>query len=165
MIEESPHRWLKVTGGSQSPLWRKRQEEDLATTIVLSGLLQQSFVLEPTYCSLFSLLPSDLVKFCNVHIHSAVDCHSDGSHPLTCFSEVQSLALSIGGWKKRSLSLDGAISAFFIGFIHCLCGYTPTVLLVVFFISASMWTKFKSRRKARIETDHREGAVDLLTFC
>eukprot|EP01128_Nolandella_sp_AFSM9_P009640 TRINITY_DN6272_c0_g1_i1.p1 TRINITY_DN6272_c0_g1~~TRINITY_DN6272_c0_g1_i1.p1 ORF type:complete len:310 (-),score=55.33 TRINITY_DN6272_c0_g1_i1:1-870(-) len=68
-----------------------------------------------------------------------------------------SFLLSVGGYRKRSLSLDGAITAFFVGLVHGLCGYTPVILLGTFFLSASMWTRFRGAKKATIETDYVEG--------
>jgi uncharacterized protein (TIGR00297 family) len=55
------------------------------------------------------------------------------------------------------LSLSGAIAAFVIGGCHVLVGFTPTILLVLFYLTSSAWTKYKSSAKAKIEDGHKEG--------
>lgn len=69
-----------------------------------------------------------------------------------------SLGLSLGAYKKRALSFDGAIAAAMVGFVHCLVGFTPTVLLFTFFLSSSLWTKYKSGKKAAIDSEHQKGS-------
>jgi len=68
-----------------------------------------------------------------------------------------SLFLSYGGYKKRSLNLSGAISAVFVGFFTALASIRFAVVLVAFFLSSSILTKFKSSKKKIIEEDFKEG--------
>lgn len=78
-------------------------------------------------------------------------------------SIVVSILLSYRGYRKKSLSLSGAIAAFATGFVHTMAGYTFTVLLGVFFFTASWLTKYKSQEKAKIEEDFKEGTTLLNT--
>jgi uncharacterized membrane protein len=70
-----------------------------------------------------------------------------------------SALLSVRGLKKRSLSLDGAIAAFFTGLVHCFAGYDFTFVLATFFFSSSFLTKYRSDIKRKIEADFKEGTT------
>lgn len=61
------------------------------------------------------------------------------------------------GYKKSSLSLDGALAAFVVGVIHGLAGLPFFLVLAVFFFSSSYLTKLKSDQKKLIEEDFKEG--------
>lgn len=78
--------------------------------------------------------------------------------PRVVFALATSSFLSIRGLRKKSLSIDGAIAAFITGMIHCIAGYDFTLILAVFFLSSSMWTKYKSEIKRDLEEDFKEGA-------
>ncbi|CAG2111383.1 unnamed protein product, partial [Medioppia subpectinata] len=82
------------------------------------------------------------------------------------------LSLSIPafiGWKalnKKSLDLSGFITCktyhhsiytMVCGFVLTLSNYCFTVSLLVFFVSSSKATKYKSERKREIEVDYKEG--------
>ncbi|CAG2111385.1 unnamed protein product [Medioppia subpectinata] len=73
------------------------------------------------------------------------------------------LSLSIPafiGWKalnKKSLDLSGFLTAMMCGFVLTLSNYCFTVSLLVFFVSSSKATKYKSERKREIEVDYKEG--------
>lgn len=68
-----------------------------------------------------------------------------------------STLISVRGYRKRSLSLDGAVAAFVTGLIHCFAGYDFTFVLAVFFYSSSFWTKYKADVKHKLEADFKEG--------
>jgi len=74
------------------------------------------------------------------------------------------LGLAFHGYRKKSLSLSGAIAAMLVGLGHTLVGFTPTVSLVLFYFTSSQWTKWKAGAKAKIEGDHKEGSCSLLLF-
>lgn len=74
---------------------------------------------------------------------------------------VISFVLSYRGLKKKSLSVDGAVAAFVVGFIHTIACYTFTVILAVFFFTSSWLTKYKSSEKSKIEHNHKEGIYDI----
>lgn len=61
------------------------------------------------------------------------------------------------GLAKRSLSLSGAICGMGVGFMLTLSSYVFMVNLLVFFVSASKATKFKSGAKRKLEDDFKEG--------
>jgi uncharacterized membrane protein len=73
------------------------------------------------------------------------------------FAITVSTLISVRGLKKKSLSLDGAVTAFITGLIHCFAGYDFTFVLAIFFYSSSFWTKYKSDIKHKIEADFKEG--------
>ncbi|KXN74367.1 hypothetical protein CONCODRAFT_76888 [Conidiobolus coronatus NRRL 28638] len=67
-------------------------------------------------------------------------------------------ALSYYGYKKKSLNFSGALSAIPIGLSICLNQYAfVTFTLLVFFLTSSKLTKFKSEIKKSIELDHKVG--------
>jgi uncharacterized protein (TIGR00297 family) len=56
------------------------------------------------------------------------------------------------GWKKRLLSLSGAIAAIITGLtISYSFGWEGLFILIVFFVSSSSWSTFKKREKQSIE--------------
>ncbi|KAK9813652.1 hypothetical protein WJX73_001783 [Symbiochloris irregularis] len=86
-----------------------------------------------------------------------------------CFCLAFATALAVRGVRKRSLSHSGAAAAFVLGMIHFYYGLQPSVLLVLFYQSASQLTKFKAEIKSKIEHDFREGgqrgATQVLACC
>ena len=80
------------------------------------------------------------------------------------FSFISSLTISIGGFRKNSLSISGAIAAVTVGFTLTLASYCFFSSLLAFFISSSYWTKWKSDRKKKIESNFKEGAQDNKIF-
>lgn len=71
--------------------------------------------------------------------------------------------ISYGGYKKKSLSSDGAITGFLVGMLHALAGWSPIVLLFLFFVSSSMATKRGQKRKQKLEEDFKEGTFSPLS--
>ena len=53
----------------------------------------------------------------------------------------------------------GAITAFFVGFIHTLCGYAFMAALAIFFFTSSWLTKYKGAEKSEIEASYKEGKM------
>eukprot|EP01117_Protostelium_nocturnum_P015111 TRINITY_DN5821_c0_g1_i1.p1 TRINITY_DN5821_c0_g1~~TRINITY_DN5821_c0_g1_i1.p1 ORF type:complete len:288 (-),score=67.48 TRINITY_DN5821_c0_g1_i1:153-1016(-) len=68
-----------------------------------------------------------------------------------------SLVLAQRGYKKKSLSKDGAIAAFFTGLITTFCGYRFAFVLLSFFVSSSIFTKYGSHKKEKVEDEFRVG--------
>lgn len=73
-----------------------------------------------------------------------------------------SFIFSFYGYRKKSLSLDGALTAFFVGIVHGLAGFPFFVTLAVFFFSSSFLTKYKSDLKKKIEDGFKEGKEILI---
>lgn len=64
------------------------------------------------------------------------------------------------GYRERSLSSDGAIAAFFVGVaVYFGFGVKGLVLLGVFFVTSSTWSKFKSSAKKELEEKLAKGAT------
>ncbi len=90
----------------------------------------------------------------------------------TLFSLFLSFVLSYGGYRKKSLSKAGALSAFVVGFITCYAGFRFAITLITFFVTSSALTKWypnkcaspkvftfywKSRRKEKLDSEFKEG--------
>jgi len=65
--------------------------------------------------------------------------------------------LALGGVKRKSLSTDGAVAAFVVGFSALLASYRFGFTLLVFYWTSSKLTKFKSDLKRMVEGGYREG--------
>jgi len=65
--------------------------------------------------------------------------------------------ISSKGYKKKSLSKDGAIAAFIVGLISFLSSAQIGFVLIAFFLSSSILTRFGSEKKAKIEDGFKEG--------
>ncbi|KAJ1974201.1 hypothetical protein H4R34_004804 [Dimargaris verticillata] len=77
---------------------------------------------------------------------------------LWLFSVALSLGMAVRGLKQRSLSRSGAVAAVVVG----LCTFSNqlalfTVTLLVFFVSSSKLTKFRSDAKKTLEVEFHEG--------
>lgn len=75
------------------------------------------------------------------------------------FALAVSTGISVRGYRKKSLSLDGAMMAFATGLIHCFAGYDVTFVLAFFFFSSSYFTKYKQHIKHKLEADFKEGTA------
>ncbi|GAB6026682.1 hypothetical protein CHUAL_013193 [Chamberlinius hualienensis] len=60
------------------------------------------------------------------------------------------------GIKKKSLDFSGAIAGLFIGFLVTYSSYFFCVCLMVFFLTSSRATKFRSKFKKQLEDDFKE---------
>ena len=59
--------------------------------------------------------------------------------------------ICIGGYKIKSLTLSGSIAAFIVGCCVALgFGWRGLVLLGAFFVSSSLWSKFKKTKKEQL---------------
>lgn len=59
--------------------------------------------------------------------------------------------LCIGGYNIKSLTMSGSIAAFFVGCCVALgFGWRGLVLLGAFFVSSSLWSKFKKQKKEQL---------------
>ncbi|KAJ9081657.1 hypothetical protein DSO57_1012326 [Entomophthora muscae] len=68
------------------------------------------------------------------------------------------IVLLVYSLRKRSLSNSGAIGAIFVGFTTFLNPQLlTTIVLITFFISGSIITKFKAQEKKKLEVDYKEG--------
>lgn len=72
-------------------------------------------------------------------------------------SAVISLSLAIHGKRKNSLSITGAMSAVFVGFVSMACGYRFGLILLIFYYSSSKFTKMKEERKRQLEFNYSVG--------
>lgn len=78
------------------------------------------------------------------------------------YAIVLNVFVAYGGYRKRSLSTDGAITGFIVGMLHALAGWSPIWLLFLFFVSSSAATKKGQKRKQKLEEDFKEGLVALV---
>ena len=67
------------------------------------------------------------------------------------------LLLSVRGYRRRSLSVDGACLAFIVGFVSCAASLTFGLTLIVFFLGASKVTRLGAEKKRKIEDGHQVG--------
>ena len=65
--------------------------------------------------------------------------------------------LSFHGLKKKSLSVSGAVAAFFVGFCSFVVGVRFGIILILFYFTGSQLTKMGKRKKAQIEEDYTVG--------
>lgn len=70
---------------------------------------------------------------------------------------IMPIAVARWGLSRRSLSLSGAASGMVVGFLLTLSSYVFLVNLLVFFVSSSKATKFKSEAKKKLEENFKEG--------
>lgn len=70
---------------------------------------------------------------------------------------VVAFALSYHGFMKNSLSISGAIAAFFVGFTSFAVSYRCGIILIVFYYSGSKFTKVREDVKARLEYNYTRG--------
>jgi len=61
------------------------------------------------------------------------------------------------GYKRKSLDWTGAVAGFLTGFITFFCGFRLGTTLILFFVSSSILTKFNQSKKARLESEFKEG--------
>ncbi|XP_002406957.2 transmembrane protein 19 [Ixodes scapularis] len=67
------------------------------------------------------------------------------------------LLIATWGYRKKSLDVSGALSGLILGFVLTLSSYCFQAVLLVFFVSSSKATKFRSSQKRKFEADHKEG--------
>ncbi|HZG60519.1 MAG TPA: DUF92 domain-containing protein [Anoxybacillus sp.] len=59
--------------------------------------------------------------------------------------------VAFGGWLVRSLSVSGAVAAFFVGLLISLgFEWKGLIMLGAFFVSSSLWSKFQKHKKMSI---------------
>ena len=69
------------------------------------------------------------------------------------------IAMSVRGYRKRSLNKSGAILALIVGFISCAASITLGLTLIAFFLGSSRITKVGAAKKKKIEDGHQEGGT------
>eukprot|EP00112_Aurelia_sp_Birch-Aquarium-sp1_P008998 Seg2007.7 transcript_id=Seg2007.7/GoldUCD/mRNA.D3Y31 product="Transmembrane protein 19" protein_id=Seg2007.7/GoldUCD/D3Y31 len=74
-----------------------------------------------------------------------------------CFAFTAAIALSVRGYKRKSLNLSGAVCAVLVGFTLTLANYCFFTTLLAFFASSSFWTRWKAEKKRKIEAGFKEG--------
>jgi len=65
--------------------------------------------------------------------------------------------IAIRGYRHKSLSLDGAIVGWIVGFIAMLASKRMGLVLIAFFISSSSLTKRGAKLKRKIDAQYKEG--------
>ena len=76
-----------------------------------------------------------------------------------CFAFAAAIAISVRGYRKKSLNLSGAACAVLVGFTLTLANYCFFTTLLAFFVSSSFWTKWKGDQKRKIEAGFKEGSL------
>ncbi|XP_063989898.1 transmembrane protein 19 [Diachasmimorpha longicaudata] len=126
---------------------------------------KQSHVLLPVLLSAFALPISMLFWIGNVVFSiftPEVDHHLSENHPVISpwrwlLATVFPIVFTIWGLKRRSLDLTGAPLGILMGFILTLTSYAHLACLMSFFVSSSLATKFRAKKKRSIEGDYKEG--------
>lgn len=65
--------------------------------------------------------------------------------------------IALRGYRRQSLSRGGALAAAFVGYVHWVCGTRFGLPLILFYLSSSKLTHWRSDEKARLEAGHKEG--------
>ncbi|KAL8059200.1 hypothetical protein ABFX02_03G070200 [Erythranthe guttata] len=68
-----------------------------------------------------------------------------------------SAAIAARSYRKKSLDFSGAISGFAVMTIHIAVNYRFGAVLLVFFFTSSMFTKFGEDKKQKVDADFKEG--------
>mmetsp|Transcript_37969 Transcript_37969/g.72791 ORF Transcript_37969/g.72791 Transcript_37969/m.72791 type:complete len:438 (+) Transcript_37969:122-1435(+) len=80
------------------------------------------------------------------------------SPPVRCLlGTVFALAIAGGGYKKKSLDISGAVSAFFVGWISCSASFAFGLTLIAFFVSSSVLTRVGPKVKRKTDQEFKEG--------
>jgi len=67
------------------------------------------------------------------------------------------LALSVRGYRRKSLNASGAALALVVGFISCVASVRFGLTLIVFFLGSSKVTRVGAEKKKKIEDGHQVG--------
>jgi uncharacterized protein (TIGR00297 family) len=67
------------------------------------------------------------------------------------------VAMSVRGYRKRSLNKSGSLLALVVGFVSCAASITLGLTLIAFFLGSSRVTKVGAAKKRKIEDGHQEG--------
>ncbi|KAL0314587.1 UNVERIFIED_CONTAM: protein PGR [Sesamum angustifolium] len=70
---------------------------------------------------------------------------------------VVSAAIATRSYRKKSLDLSGAIAGFAVMTIHIAVNYRFGAVLLIFFFTSSMFTKFGEDKKRKVDADFKEG--------
>lgn len=73
------------------------------------------------------------------------------------FALVLAVAMSVRGYRRRSLDASGARAAFVVGLVSCTASLRFGLTLIAFFLGSSKVTKIGAARKREIEEGHQEG--------
>ena len=73
------------------------------------------------------------------------------------FALLLATRVAFSGYKKRSLSFDGACLAFFVGLISCAASVKLGLTLIAFFLGSSKVTRVGAERKKKLEDGHQVG--------
>lgn len=65
--------------------------------------------------------------------------------------------LSFHGYRKKSLTASGSISAFFVGWCMMSCGFVFGIILIAFYYSSSKWSKWRKSVKLKMEQGEENG--------
>jgi uncharacterized membrane protein len=68
-------------------------------------------------------------------------------------SFIIAVTLAYHGYRKKSLSIDGCLAAFLVGFSSIGVSYRFGVLLLAFYYSSTKLTKYKQEQKSKLEED------------
>lgn len=67
---------------------------------------------------------------------------------------ILSLYLSINGYRKNSLSLNGSMAAFSVGLITFCASYKYGIILILFYLTSTKLTKYGKNIKMKLENDY-----------
>ncbi|MCH1624931.1 DUF92 domain-containing protein [Ferdinandcohnia quinoae] len=71
---------------------------------------------------------------------------------------IVNIIVAIAGWKQKSLTISGSIATMIVGTLVSIgFGYKGLIILGVFFVSSSMWSKYKKKQKQAVENKVAKG--------
>lgn len=77
------------------------------------------------------------------------------------FAFISSLFIVRRALANKSLDISGAVAALVVGFVLTITNFCFFASLLVFFLSSSKLTKFRSEIKREVEDDFKEGRIHL----
>lgn len=134
-------------GNIQAPSWIPQSKVTTALPIIIILITIPLSMLLWLGNLAFSFMKAD------EHVH-----HIETIAPTRWFAATLiPIVIATWGLKKKSLTLSGALLGLVVGFVLTISSYAFLACLMVFFITSSRVTKFRSNIKKKIEEDFKEG--------
>ena len=73
------------------------------------------------------------------------------------FAAAWATAFAVIAYKRRSVSLDGAVAGWFVAFVSAAAGVEFLFTLLFFFVSSTLLTKMGAKRKMKIDVEYKVG--------
>lgn len=93
----------------------------------------------------------------NADARTAVPITNDFNIPRLITAVILSIGLAFHGYSKKSLNINGAISALLVGFTSFAVSTRFGIILILFYYTSSKLTKLKEAVKAKLEDEYVSG--------